>query len=286
MQVLKTVEDVRAARWADPYLTWGLVPTMGALHEGHLSLVRRARAENDRVAVSIFVNPAQFDRRDDLEAYPRQLERDVVLLEAEGVDLVWAPDEADVYPPDFQTYVNVEEITQVLEGAARPGHFRGVTTVVAKLFNIFEPKHAYFGQKDAQQAVVVRQMVRDLAFNVDIVVCPTVREPDGLALSSRNQRLNPDERKAATVLYRALEAARAEWRAGRTEAEHLRATMRGVIEAEPLARLDYVSAAHPVTLRELDGPANHALLSMAVFVGSVRLIDNLIVGFDDAELAH
>lgn len=286
MQVVKTVEDVRAARWLDPYLTWGLVPTMGALHEGHLSLVRRARVENDRVAVSIFVNPTQFNRRDDLDAYPRQLERDVALLEAEGVDLVWAPEEADVYPPDFQTYVTVEEITQVLEGAARPGHFRGVTTVVAKLFNVFEPKHAYFGQKDAQQAVVIQQMVRDLAFNLDIVVCPIVREPDGLALSSRNLRLNPDERQAARVLSRALEAARAEWQAGRTDAAHLRATMRGMIEAEPLARLEYVSAAHPVTLRELDGPANYILLSMAVFVGNVRLIDNLVVGFDDAELVR
>ena len=278
MFVAKTIEDVRAHRWADPGLTWGLVPTMGALHEGHLSLVRRARAENDRVGVSIFVNPIQFDRRDDLDAYPRQLERDCALLEAEGVDLVWAPDEATVYPPGFQTYVSVEELTTVLEGAARPGHFRGVTTVVAKLFNVFQPTRAYFGQKDAQQAAVIRQMARDLAFNLDVVVCPIVREPDGLAMSSRNLLLKPDERPAALVLKRALDAAREAWAAGERRGERLRAIMRDVIAAEPLARLDYVSAADPVTLIEIDGEASAALLSMAVFVGQVRLIDNTLLG--------
>lgn len=278
MFVAKTIEDVRAHRWADPGLTWGLVPTMGALHEGHLSLVRRARAENDRVGVSIFVNPIQFDRRDDLDAYPRQLERDCALLEAEGVDLVWAPDETTVYPPGFQTYVSVEELTTVLEGAARPGHFRGVTTVVAKLFNVFQPTRAYFGQKDAQQAAVIRQMARDLAFNLDVVVCPIVREPDGLAMSSRNLLLKPDERPAALVLKRALDAAREAWAAGERRGERLRAIMRDVIAAEPLARLDYVSAADPVTLIEIDGEASAALLSMAVFVGQVRLIDNTLLG--------
>jgi pantoate--beta-alanine ligase len=251
---------------------------MGALHEGHLSLVCRARAENDRVGVSIFVNPIQFDRRDDLDAYPRQLERDCALLEAEGVDLVWAPDETTVYPPGFQTYVSVEELTTVLEGAARPGHFRGVTTVVAKLFNVFQPTRAYFGQKDAQQAAVIRQMARDLAFNLDVVVCPIVREPDGLAMSSRNQLLKPGERPAALVLKRALDAAREAWAAGERRGERLRAIMRDVIAAEPLARLDYVSAADPVTLIEIDGEASAALLSMAVFVGQVRLIDNTLLG--------
>jgi pantoate--beta-alanine ligase len=251
---------------------------MGALHEGHLSLVRRARAENDRVGVSIFVNPIQFNRRDDLEAYPRQLEHDSALLAAEGVDLIWAPPEAEVYPPGYQTYVTVEEVTQPLEGAARPGHFRGVTTVVAKLFNVFQPTRAYFGQKDAQQVAVIRQMARDLTFNLQVVVCPTVREPDGLAMSSRNALLNPAERRAAVVLYRALMAARQAWERGQRAGDHLRATMRAVIEAEPLARLDYVSAADPVTLHEFDGPADSALLSMAVFIGTTRLIDNLIVG--------
>lgn len=278
MFVTKTIEDVRAHRWAEPGLSWGLVPTMGTLHEGHLSLVRRARAENDRVGASIFVNPIQFDRRADLEAYPRQLERDCALLEAEGVDLVWAPDEATVYPPGFQTYVTVEEVTKVLEGAARPGHFRGVTTVVAKLFNVFQPTRAYFGQKDAQQAAVIRQMARDLAFNLEIVVCPIVREPDGLAMSSRNLLLKPEERPAALVLKRALDAARAAWESGERDGESLRAIMRAIIAAEPLARLDYVSAADPVTLAEIDGAASAALLSMAVFVGQVRLIDNTLLG--------
>ncbi len=278
MQLTRTIDEVRAARWSDPARTWGLVPTMGALHEGHLSLVRRARAENDRVGVSIFVNPIQFNRRDDLEAYPRQLERDCALLEAEGVDLVWAPTEDEVYPPGFQTYVTVEEITRPLEGAARPGHFRGVATVVAKLFNVFQPTRAYFGQKDAQQVAVIRQMVRDLAFNLEIVVCPIVRERDGLALSSRNVRLNPEERRAALVLSRALRAAADEWQRGARQADHLRAVMGQVLAAEPLARVDYVSVADPVSLQELDGSAERALMSMAVFIGEVRLIDNLLVG--------
>jgi len=278
MNVAKTIAEVRAARWQDPLRTWGLVPTMGALHEGHLALVRHARAENDRVGVSIFVNPIQFNRRGDLDAYPRQLERDLALLEAEGVDLVWTPDEDEVYPPGFQTYVAVETITQVLEGAARPGHFRGVTTVVAKLFNVFQPTRAYFGQKDAQQAAVIRQMVRDLAFNLEIVVCPIVREPDGLAMSSRNLLLKPEERPAALVLKRALDAARAAWESGERDGARLRAIMRAIIAAEPLARLDYVSAADPVTLAEIDGAASAALLSMAVFVGQVRLIDNTLLG--------
>jgi pantoate--beta-alanine ligase len=256
---------------------------MGTLHEGHLSLVRRARAENDRVGVSIFVNPIQFDRRADLDAYPRQLERDCALLEAEGVDLVWAPDEATVYPPGFQTYVTVEGVTGVLEGAARPGHFRGVTTVVAKLFNVFQPARAYFGQKDAQQAAVIRQMARDLAFNLAIVVCPIVREPDGLAMSSRNLLLKPGARPAALVLKRALDAASAAWASGERDGERLRAIMRDVIAAEPLARLDYVSAADPVTLAEIDGAARAALLSMAVFVGDVRLIDNVLLGVAQPE---
>lgn len=284
MQVVKTIDAVRAARWTDPYLTWGLVPTMGTLHDGHLSLVRRARSETDRVAVSVFVNPIQFNRREDLDHYPRQLEKDLALLEAEGVDLVWAPDEAEMYPPGFQTYVSVEEITQPLEGTARPGHFRGVTTVVAKLFNVVEPKHAYFGQKDAQQVAVIRQMVRDLGFNVGVVVCPIVREPDGLALSSRNVLLSAEQRQAGLALSRALNAARDEWAAGWRDSDHLRATMRQVIEAEPLARIDYVSAADPLTLREVEGETDHALLSMAVFVGGVRLIDNLIVGYGEADL--
>lgn len=278
MRIVKTIPEVRTTRWADPILTWGLVPTMGALHEGHLSLVRRARAENDRVGVSIFVNPTQFDRRDDLTAYPRRIERDCALLAAEGVDLLWMPDETEVYPPGYQTFVTVEEVTKPLEGASRPGHFRGVATVVAKLFNVFEPTRAYFGQKDAQQAAVIKQMVRDLNFNLDVIVCPIIREPDGLAMSSRNLLLSPEERAAAVVLSRSLRAAQDEWQQGHHDSDHLRAIIRSYIEAEPLARLDYVSVADPITLTEVDGEAERALISMAVFIGHIRLIDNMLVG--------
>jgi pantoate--beta-alanine ligase len=278
MHVVKTVEEVRAVRWADPALTWGLVPTMGALHEGHLSLVRRARRENDRVGVSIFVNPTQVNDAADLAVYPRTLKRDSALLEAEGADLVWAPPEEVVYPPGYQTAVTVAEVTRPLEGASRPGHFQGVATVVAKLFNVFQPTRAYFGQKDAQQVVVIRQMARDLNFNLEIVVCPIVREADGLAMSSRNTRLSPEERQAATVLHRALSAAGDAWEQGRRDAGDLRALMETTIAAEPLARVDYVSAADPDTLDEIDGRVERGLLSMAVFVGETRLIDNMVVG--------
>jgi pantoate--beta-alanine ligase len=278
MQVVKTVDEVRAIH-RELGGEWGLVPTMGALHEAHLSLVRRARAENDHVGVSIFVNPTQFGPDEDLEAYPRDLDGDCALLEAEGVDLVWAPTPQEVYPPGFQTQVTVEEVTKPLEGAARPGHFQGVTTVVAKLFNVFEPDRAYFGQKDAQQVVVVRQMVRDLNFNLELVVCPTVREPDGLAMSSRNSYLKPDERQAATVLHRALSAGQEAWMAGERDGDALRRAMRQVLDAEPLARTQYVSAADPETLAEIEGQAGDgALLSMAVFIGKTRLIDNILLG--------
>jgi pantoate--beta-alanine ligase len=279
MRIVESIQELREIRWSeDSWLTWGLVPTMGALHAGHLSLVRRARAENDRVGVSIFVNPIQFNQRADLEKYPRQLAHDCALLDAEGVDLVWAPPESEVYPPGYQTYVSVEDVTQPLEGASRPGHFRGVATVVAKLFNVFEPTRAYFGQKDAQQVAVIRQMVRDLAIHVDVVACPIVREPDGLAMSSRNALLDPAERKAAVVLSQSLRAAQAEWERGQRDGDHLRAAMRAVLDAEPLARVDYVSAADPITLQEISGAADRALLSMAVFVGTTRLIDNVVLG--------
>ncbi len=278
MYIVTAVEQVRALRWDDPSLTWGLVPTMGALHEGHLSLVRLARAQNNRVGVSIFVNPIQFNNPDDLAAYPRTLEADAALLEKEGVDLLWAPTVEEMYPPGFQTYVSVEEIAQPLEGAARPGHFRGVATVVAKLFNVFQPTRAYFGQKDAQQVAVIRQMARDLAFNLEIVVGPTVREPDGLAMSSRNVRLNPQQRIAARVLFGALFGASEAWQHGERDADALRDLMTRFVEAEPLARIDYVSVADPATLQELHGPADRALLSMAVFIGETRLIDNMVVG--------
>jgi pantoate--beta-alanine ligase len=277
LKVVASLAELRTARAAlrDPL---GLVPTMGFLHEGHLSLVRQARADCASVAVSIFVNPTQFGPQEDLAAYPRDLERDLTMLREAQVDLVWTPAPAEVYPPSFQTYIQVEELSRPLEGARRPGHFRGVATVVAKLFNAFLPQKAYFGQKDAQQVAVVRRMATDLNFPVDVVVCPTVREPDGLAMSSRNFYLTPAERKAATVLYRALETARAAFLDGGREAGKLRTAMSEVLAAEPLARPVYVSAADPETLAELEGRANRALLSMAVVIGKTVLIDNVVVG--------
>jgi pantoate--beta-alanine ligase len=282
MHVVNTVNDVRAIRHAHPMLTWGFVPTMGALHEGHLSLVRLARAANDRVAVSIFVNPTQFNNPDDLSAYPRSIDDDLTLLQAEGVDLVFAPEDGKMYPPGYQTAVEVGPLTEVLEGAHRPGHFQGVTTVVAKLFNIVQPTRAYFGQKDAQQVAVVRRMMRDLNMNLEIVVGPIVREPDGLALSSRNTLLNPAERRAATVLYRALTAATEAWQGGERDADTLREMMAGIIATEQLAQMEYVSAADPDSLQEIEGDIEQALLSMAVYVGQTRLIDNMLLGQDKA----
>ncbi|HEY57451.1 MAG TPA: pantoate--beta-alanine ligase [Anaerolineae bacterium] len=277
MQVVTTLDELWAARARLPEPV-GFVPTMGYLHEGHLSLVRYARKGCRSVAVSIFVNPTQFGPNEDLDKYPRDLERDLALLEAEGVDLVWTPTAEVMYPEGYQTWVTVEEITKPLEGGRRPGHFRGVTTVVAKLFNAVRPQWAFFGQKDAQQARVIQQMTRDLSLPIGIVVCPIVREPDGLAMSSRNTYLGPRERQAATVLYRALRTARETFEAGEREAETLRRMMRETMEAEPLARLQYVSCADPETLAELHGPVKRALLSMAVFVGQTRLIDNMLLG--------
>jgi len=276
MQVVTTIEDFRKAK---SYLqgTWGFVPTMGYLHEGHISLGRRAKTENDRVAVSIFVNPTQFGPNEDLAAYPRDLEHDLKLLEAVGVDLVFHPTPEVMYPPSFQTYVTVEEVTQHLEGAARPGHFRGVATVVTQLFNIVQAERAYFGQKDAQQAVVIKRMVTDLAIPTEIVVCPTLREPDGVAMSSRNTYLDPEQRTAATVLYRALTAAQERYDAGERDTRALRSAMRYTLEQEPLVKIEYVSAADPDTLLELDHVEDRLLLSMAVRIGKTRLIDNFLL---------
>ena len=249
MDIVKTISEVRQYHRQNRD-NWGLVPTMGALHEGHLSLIRRARAENDHVAVSIFVNPTQFAPGGDFDRYPRDLNRDLNLIQDEGVELVFVPSVEEIYPADFQTYVTVEEATKPLEGSMRPGHFRGVATVVCKLFNIFQPDKAYFGQKDAQQVVVVKQMTRDLALPVTIVVCETVREPDGLAMSSRNAYLSVEERRAATVLFRVC-AARDKWQNGARGGEKLREAMREVLATEPLATSEYVSAADPETLLEL-----------------------------------
>lgn len=277
MNVTNDISRVRAWRWENPPLTWGFVPTMGYLHEGHLSLVRRAREENARVAVSIFVNPTQFGANEDLSNYPRALQRDLDMLRAAHTDLVFTPSNADMYPPGFQTYVSVGDVAKTLEGASRPTHFQGVATVVAKLFNIVQPARAYFGQKDAQQVAVLRQMVADLNFNLEFIVCPTVREPDGLAMSSRNKYLSTEERQAATVLSRALSATQAAFRAGERRGDALRAAMMATVAQEKLARLDYASVANPMTMVELEEISTPALLSLAVFVGKTRLIDNILV---------
>jgi len=277
VKTITTIDELRAARALLPAPV-GLVPTMGYLHAGHLSLVRTARVECASVIVSIFVNPAQFGPQEDLAAYPRNLRHDLKLLEAEGTDLVWTPTPEIVYPSGFQTWISVGEASRPLEGSMRPGHFRGVTTVVAKLFNVIQPQKAYFGQKDAQQTVVIRQMAKDLNYPLEVIVCPIIREPDGLAMSSRNVYLNPAERQAATVLYRALQAAQSAYSAGERDADHLRQVMLNTIKTEPLARMQYVSCAHSDTLQELNGRLiDQALLSMAVFFGQTRLIDNLIL---------
>jgi len=255
----------------------GFVPTMGYLHNGHISLVKQAKETCASVVASIFVNPAQFGPNEDLNAYPRDIPGDLKKLEIAGVDLVWLPTPEIVYPKDFNTWVNVEGVSEPLEGAMRPGHFRGVATVVAKLFNVVQPQKAYFGQKDAQQVAVLKQMTRDLDFPIEIVVGPTVRDPDGLAMSSRNSYLDPQQRKAATILYRALNAAQVAYSAGERSGQALRDLMQKTIEGEPLARMQYISCADRDTLRELDMIEKGALLSMAVYVGKTRLIDNLIL---------
>jgi pantoate--beta-alanine ligase len=250
---------------------------MGYLHEGHLSLIHRAREECEHVAVSIFVNPTQFGANEDLSKYPRDLERDLRLIAPLGVDLVWNPTPDTIYPPGYQTWVEVESLTRPLEGAMRPGHFKGVTTVVAKLFNAVQPHRAYFGQKDAQQAAVIRQMVRDLNFPIEIIVCPIVREADGLAMSSRNKYLEGADRQAATVLFRALSAARSAYESGERSAVKLRTVMKDVLAAEPRANPQYVSCADYDTLQELDVIERKSLLSMAVLIGKTRLIDNFVL---------
>jgi pantoate--beta-alanine ligase len=277
VQVIDIIEELRAAR-ASLFGSIGLVPTMGALHAGHLSLVKRACAENDAVVVTIFVNPTQFGPGEDLEAYPRDLEHDLSLLKSAGVDLIFTPPPDTIYPPGYQTYIEVMGVSQGLEGEHRPYHFRGVATVVAKLFNLTQPDRAYFGQKDVQQVTVIRQMAHDLNFPLEIVVCPTVREPDGLALSSRNVYLKSDERLAAPVLYRALQAASARYDAGERDPHELRQSMLVVLQGELLASPDYVSVADAATLHELNEPiTNPALLSLAVRIGKTRLIDNLLL---------
>jgi pantoate--beta-alanine ligase len=279
MLVLHTIAETRTAcaqvRLAGK--TLGLVPTMGALHEGHLSLVRAAQASCDAVAVSIFVNPTQFGPKEDFASYPRTLEQDCRILEAAGVDLVFAPSVQEMYPSGASTFVEVAGLSDRLDGASRPGHFRGVATVVAKLLNIFTPEHAFFGQKDAAQVAVLRKMVRDLRFGVQLDVCPIVREPDGLAMSSRNRNLNDEQRRQALVLSRALLAVQQKAQSGEHESAKLLAEALGVLAGEPGAQLDYCRIVDPDTLEDIPNVGKGALVAVAARVGTTRLIDNLLL---------
>ncbi|MBT9159899.1 MAG: Pantothenate synthetase [Dehalococcoidia bacterium] len=314
MKVALTIPAMKEIRGELPQPV-GFVPTMGYLHEGHLSLVRRARGENRSVVVSIFVNPTQFAPQEDFETYPRDTERDLTLLRREGVNIVFLPAAGEMYPPNFNSWVVVEGITEILEGASRPGHFRGVTTVVAMLLNIVEPARVYFGQKDAQQSLVIKKMVADLNMNPQIIVAPTLRESDGLAMSSRNVHLDPEERQAALVLWKSLCLAQQLWSGGERSADRIRRQMIALIEGEPGARIDYVSVADPESLRELSESRESrvksqesrgeglqltgkmpvlpdsrlqtpersvsgltALVSLAVWIGKTRLIDNVVLG--------
>ncbi len=277
MKVVETIAAMKAER-GKLAGSVGFVPTMGYLHEGHLALVRHARTETLTVIASIFVNPTQFGPQEDFATYPRDPERDLALLEKENVGVVFMPSAQEMYPKGFSSSVAVEGITERLEGKPRPGHFMGVTTVVAKLFNIVQPDRAYFGQKDAQQLAVIRKMVSDLDMNLEIVAVPTVREPDGLAMSSRNAYLTLEERKAAPVLWKALCLARGHWENGEKDVTRLRHEMTTLIEREPFAQIEYVSIAHPDTLEELTEIAEPALVSLAVRIGGTRLIDNTILG--------
>ena len=276
MRVIREIAEMRQLRssLASPV---GLVPTMGYLHEGHLSLVEAARKENRSVVATIFVNPTQFGPQEDFQRYPRDEERDLNLLKAAGTDAVFIPTTSEMYPPDFDSWVDIGSVTARLEGAVRPGHFRGVTTVCAKLFNITQPNVAYFGEKDAQQVAVIKKMIGELNMNLAISVRPTVREPDGLALSSRNVYLSPEDRRAAPVLYRALSLARQQWASGEADGARLRRMMTEVIEQESRAQIDYISIADAVTLQELNIVKPPALVSLAVRFGGTRLIDNIML---------
>jgi pantoate--beta-alanine ligase len=276
MIIVKTISELQTARSGLPTPV-GLVPTMGFLHAGHLSLVEQARAECKSVVVSIFVNPTQFAPTEDLESYPRDIDRDLALIETAGADLVWMPTPDIMYPPDFQTWVTVDAVTQPLEGAQRLEHFRGVTTIVAKLFNGVQPSKAYFGQKDAQQAVVIQQMAHDLNFQIEIEICPIIRESDGLALSSRNSYLNSDQRQAALILSQTLMTAKSAYESGESDAEAFRQLMLKTIATEPLAKCQYVSIADHLTLNELESVDQDGLFSMAVYIGKTRLIDNYLL---------
>jgi pantoate--beta-alanine ligase len=275
---MKIIETIAAMRKIRPELAEpvGFVPTMGYLHEGHLSLVKQAREQNNSVIVSIFVNPTQFGPKEDFKNYPRDTKRDLAMLKS-LTDIVFMPSALEMYPDKYNTWVMLGDITDRLEGAARPGHFRGVATVVAKLFNIVQPTHAYFGQKDAQQVAVIKKMAADLNMNLEIVACPTVREVDGLAMSSRNIYLNERQRRAATVLFKALTLAAEMWDQGERRAGAIRRRIAELIEEEKLAVINYISVAHPETLKEMHRIKPPALVSLAVKFGKTRLIDNIVL---------
>ena len=277
MKIAKTIAELKESR-RQLQGSVGFVPTMGFLHEGHLSLVRQARAENASVIASIFVNPTQFGPNDDFSAYPRDTERDLALLKKESTDIVFMPEPPEMYPPNARSWVVVDGLTDGLEGGSRPGHFRGVTTIVTKLFNIVEPTRSYFGQKDVQQALVIQKMAQDLNMNLEVIICPTVRETDGLAMSSRNVYLVPKERQAALVLFQSLNLAQQLYSNGERSAERIRREMITLIEHEPRAEIDYVSIADTATLKELDKIGEKALVSLAVKVGKPRLLDNIVLG--------
>ena len=276
MKVVETISEMKKTRRAlkEPV---GFVPTMGYLHEGHVFLVREAKKENKSVIVSIYVNPTQFGPKEDLSKYPRDLKRDLEMLEKVGTDVVFFPSNEEMYPDGYDTWVEVDKLTKRLEGASRPTHFRGVTTIVNKLFNTVEADNAYFGQKDAQQALVIQKMVKDLNMNVRVIVCPTMREPDGLAMSSRNVYLTTEQRKQATVLNRSLQLAKDLYTKGERNAPKIKQQMTGLIQKEPIAVIDYISIANPDTLEELDAIQGQALVSMVVKFGNTRLLDNVML---------
>lgn len=279
MKVIKSIPALKSAvrRWKSKNRTIGFAPTMGYLHEGHLSLVRASKKKADVTVVSIFVNPTQFGPKEDFRTYPRDFERDAGLLKKEGVDVLFYPDADKMYPGGYKTYVEVHDLQDKLCGRSRPGHFRGVSTVVLKLFNIVRPDYAFFGQKDAQQAIILRRMVRDLDLDVRVEVVPIVREADGLAMSSRNTYLGPDERKAGLSLIRSLRQAKMRIGAGERRPAVILSAMKEMIAAEPLARIDYIEAVDMDTLEPVKEISEGTLIALAVFIGKTRLIDNMIV---------
>lgn len=279
MRIVHTIKEVRqqVKAWHREGLTVGFVPTMGYLHEGHGSLIERAHSENDKVVVSIFVNPIQFGPNEDLEKYPRDMDRDSKIVETCGGDIIFNPSAAEMYAADFSTFVDVDGLTEGLCGAKRPGHFQGVCTVVTKLFNIVPADRAYFGEKDAQQLAVIRRMVRDLDMDIEIVPCPIIREEDGLAKSSRNSYLNEEERKASTILHKSLLTAKEIISEGDHKAKFVKASIEGILESEPLARIDYIEIVDSFTLKPVDELQGTVLIALAVFIGKTRLIDNMTI---------